>query len=123
MHGTCLGVVCFFLNLWICVPGPWNISAHLRDIDKVVLSVRPTGDVTRRIGPVSDFSTWKASECRQLLLFFSVVMLSMYLPERYFQHWLLLAIGVSLLLSEKISNTELAIAENVLNKYNCFVFL
>jgi len=116
MHGICAGVVRHFLNLWINVPGPWNIKAHLGDMDKFVLSVKPTGDFNI-IGPVSDFFNWKSSDGRYWLLVLSLPVLSMFLDAKYVQHWMLLVMAVYLLLTEKISPTDLDAADCTLKLF------
>jgi len=76
--------------------------------------VKPTGDISRMIGQVSDFTGWKASDGRFWLTVLSLPVLCMFLPDKYLQHWMLLVMSVNLLLGEKISLNDLDAAECML---------
>ncbi|XP_034237158.1 uncharacterized protein LOC117642758 [Thrips palmi] len=117
MHGVCLGVVKRFLNLWLTVPGPWNISHFVNDMDNFMQSTAPPSDITRLPRNVSDFKYWKASEFRHWLLFYSLPCISGKLPNQYVKHWSLLVLAVYLLLQEEITRQDLKNARLLLRAF------
>lgn len=117
MHGTCLGVVRRFLVLWICVEGPWNVSANIGNIEKYLKEICPPKNISRQPRGVSEYKQWKASEYRHWLLFYSLPCMSQFLPKEYIQHWSLLVWSMYLLLREKISEEDLVQAHLMLCKF------
>lgn len=117
MHGICLGIVRQFLNLWFFVPGDWNISKHLEEIDEILRSITPTSDIGRLARGIKDLKYWKASELRAWLLFYSLPCISGKLPPKYVQHWTLLVAAIFLLLQEEISEHDLLMAESMLRMF------
>lgn len=57
------------------------------------------------------------SELQNWLLYYSVPVLKDTLPEKYFQHYLLLVIGFHLLLGEEVSQHQLEIADFCLKNF------
>jgi len=58
-----------------------------------------------------NYPKWKASECRSFLLFYSLVVLSPFMKEHYFQHWLLFVVAMFLLLQDSIMESDILKSE------------
>ena len=57
----------------------------------------------------------KAPEIHDFILLYAPILLNGGLPEKYYQHFLLLAYGTRLLLKTKIHNEEINLAEKLLH--------
>ncbi|KAJ1524619.1 hypothetical protein ONE63_011103 [Megalurothrips usitatus] len=117
LHQVCLGVTKYFLNLMFFEKGPWYVGDNLEHINMFLLSIRVPDFVKRRPRGMDKFSYLIGSEFRSLLLFYSLPALQAYLPDRYFQHWLVLVEAIYLLLQDSISEVDLKAAEILLRLF------
>ncbi|KAE8740555.1 hypothetical protein FOCC_FOCC013936 [Frankliniella occidentalis] len=106
MHTALFGTVKYFLSIFTTEKGPWNISKNISEIDKFVKTIKVPDFIKRLPRGLSDLPYLKASELRAFLLFYSLPALENYLPQEYFQHWLLLVAAIYLLLKESISDDD-----------------
>lgn len=118
MHNVALGVVRYILDLMLNVPGPWNISHKVDEINSFMSKCIKVPDFVRRLPRASIRDLQKASEYRNFLLFYSLPAFENHLEPKYFQHWMLLVISMHILLSERITNDDLKAADIMLK---CFV--
>ena len=121
MHAVLLGVVRQFLDLWFS--SKWSsfrfsLRGNLRVADSRLLGVRPPQDLSRTPRTLRDGSHWKASECRNWLLYYSVPVLFQILPTRYMEHWCLLVSAIFILLKEKLTVAEVLRAEQKLSAFS-----
>ena len=77
----------------------------------------PSCEITRIPRSLDDLKLYKASEWKNLLLYYSLSCLHNLLPERYYKHWSLLVYSMHKLLSSKISDYDLNEAERALRKF------
>ena len=87
------------------------------EIDKDLKQIFPPDYITRKPRSIRDMSFWKASEIGYFILLYSPILLKKRLPEKYYQHYLLLVYATRLLLQNKVSNQEIDLAENLLHLY------
>ena len=118
LHLVCLGIVKYFVNIMFKVKGPWYIGNHTKDIDEFILSIKVPDFLRRLPRGLRDLKFLKGSELRALLIFYSLPAFKPYLPEEYFQHWMLLVAAIHILLKESISEEDLQTADIMLR---CFV--
>ncbi|XP_067207385.1 uncharacterized protein [Linepithema humile] len=102
MHSVLLGVVKQFMVLWFEKTGDWNVKHFMAEIDTRLLNILPPDTFSRLPRSIFHFKSYKASEFYNWLLFYSVPIMIDYLPEKYFQHWLLLVIAIFTLLQKNI---------------------
>jgi hypothetical protein len=110
MHCILLGIVRQFLDLWLNTKHHgklWYVGTQTAEINSRLLAVKPPCNVKRMPRSVNFYSTWKASECRSWLLFYSLFVLDPVLPKRYLKHWLILVESVFYLLGNEINIEEL----------------
>lgn len=106
-----------FLTLWFEKPGPWSLKHHQDKINAFLEGIRVPDFVTRIPRSTEYFSKWKANEIRSFLLYYSVIILSECMEERYFQHWMLLVSALYILLQDSVSKTDIARADVMLNMF------
>ncbi|KAM7292842.1 uncharacterized protein ISCGN_025977 [Ixodes scapularis] len=119
-HCVCLGVMRQLMKLWLDSENhshPWYIGTQIPAMNKILLSMQPPSEITRTPRRLEDRAYWKATEYRALLLFYGYVVLKPVLPPQYFQHFILLASAVYLLLKEQISERDVCEARALLCKF------
>lgn len=118
MHSVLLGVVKQFINIWINKKGPWQIKKHILDIDKFLLQIKPTEHFARHPRSLTNFQIFKATEFFNFLIYYSIPTLHSFLPETYFQHWMLLVISIYNMLKNRIHiSTDIQQADQLLKKF------
>lgn len=120
MHVVLLGVVRQVLELWFdskwsCFP--FSIRNSRRLVDDNLSAVKPPNDISRTPRTLKDAGHWKASECRNWLLYYSVPLLRHVMPSRQFSHWCLLVGSLYVLLQENIPVADVECAERSLRKF------
>jgi len=120
MHCVLLGCVRQFLDLWLNSKyhdHPWYIGTKLGVIDRKLLVIRPPCDIKRTPRSAKRAQSWKASECYNWLLYYSLFVLDGILPTQYVKHWLLLVDAIYYLLGESLNADGIALANR---KLCCF---
>lgn len=109
MHGVCLGVLKNQFDFWF--NSNYNKEEYYikpkqkRIINQRLREIKPCRFINRRITTMDNHSTFKASQCRNFILYFHPV-LSGILKKKYFQHFQLLASSIYTLLKTEISCEE-----------------
>lgn len=124
MHLVCLGVVRRFILYWKGPQGPYSVRLGSREI--IVLSQRlllmaehmPV-EFARKPRSLQEVLRWKATEFRQFLLYTGVVALNGILPHELYQHFLLLFVSVTILVSPVLIAELCDYAEDLLKKFVC----
>lgn len=120
MHSVLLGVVKMFFIAWFDSKNsecPWYIGSKKRDFNHRLLNILPPCEITRVPRSLDDLKLYKASEWKNLLLYYSLPCLHKLVAERYYKHWSLLVYSMHNLLSSKISEYDLNEAERALQKF------
>ncbi|XP_026675428.1 uncharacterized protein LOC113465227, partial [Ceratina calcarata] len=122
MHLVCLGVVKKLLSAWIC--GKYSRSSKLSSSQVSLMSARLESlrqycpsNFARRPRSIQQFSNYKAVEFRQFLLYTGPVIASGILPDKLFNHFLLLHSAIRVLASQSPSPGYLNFAEIALQKF------
>ncbi|XP_066925533.1 uncharacterized protein [Clytia hemisphaerica] len=123
LHNTLLGVVKMIMKLWFNKKYknmPWFIGTSVTEIDKNIRQLRLPNLISRIPRNIEhDFKHFKGSEFRTFLLFYSAPILYNFLPDEYFQHYILLVESIFLLLKESISPIDLQNADKMLRHFCC----
>lgn len=120
LHNSLLGVARYFGRLWFDSSNhgkEYYIGTQTDKIDDRLTSIQPPNNLTRAPRSLSHRRFWKGSEWRSWLLFYSLPCLVGVLKDVYLRHWLLLVHGLSLLLSESISEIDIVNANIMLAKF------
>lgn len=120
MHNVCLGVVKTMPKFWL--DPKWKhdsyIPPHMRvKLDQRILSIKPCVFIKRLPRSLNYIGKYKASEFRSLLLYYLPVALFGILKPKYLRHFQLLSGSIYKLLETNISNDDLIVVENNLNKF------
>ena len=60
MHGVYEGVTKMLMTLWFHTKGPWYIGNRVKEVDELLLSIRPPAELSKDIRSLSkDLSYWK----------------------------------------------------------------
>ena len=118
MHCVCNGVMKTLTMLWFSsgLKGEkFNILEWLPEIDKILCSLKPPNIVTRAPRKLTEnLKHYKASEYRNLLLLFGPFILRDFLPQAYYDHFLMLSEAIHILLLDSITPELLNRAEGLL---------
>ena len=121
MHGVLLGVTKSLLKLHISSANSkkeFYIGGHLEQINKFLMQMKPTDEISRVPRKLStNIHRYKASEFQMWLLFYWIPCLTDYLKPEYLDHFALLVEGIFILLSDSISQEQLARAEIVIHTF------
>ncbi|XP_067212192.1 uncharacterized protein [Linepithema humile] len=117
MHLLCLGIIKQILILWTEKLGEWNIKEHIDSIDDFLSEIKPSNTISRLPRELKKHKFWKAYENLYWALFYSLLAVKNYLPDKYFQHWMLLVISLNLLLQEQIHISELEKTKMLLTRF------
>ncbi|XP_074095725.1 uncharacterized protein LOC141525232 [Cotesia typhae] len=120
MHALLLGVVKQHTEILLSSFGEEYYVGNpnqLEAINKKLLDFKHPSCITRSPRQLTERDMWKATEWRSWLLFYSVICLKGILPQKYVNHLALLVEAVCILLSNKITNDDLKIAETLIIKY------
>lgn len=117
MHSLLLGAVKLFLCAWFLSNETWNLKLFIKDVDNLLLNIRPPNTFNRMPRSITLCGSWKASELLNWLLFYSVPIMMNYLPPDKFQHWILLVSATYILLQKKIDKEDLKKADLLLRLF------
>lgn len=117
LHSVLIGVTKQLVHTWVAVKGPWCIEDKVLEIDSFLKTFKHPDFVHRQIRQLQALKTWKASDFYYFLLFEAVPSLHGILPDKYFQHFLLLVKGIYTLLKSGITQKELNEADLLLQLF------
>lgn len=106
MHCICLGIVRRIL--WFFSKGPMylkllpdTIEAFSNDLINMKSFI--TREFARKPRHLKDIKRWKATECRQFLLYTGLIVLKNHVHKRYYDHFLCLSVAIRILADEEFS--------------------
>ena len=104
MHNSILGIT---EQLW----NYWNENvfspAERKAIDELILQIQPPRDLHRAPQTITNKSLWKATHWKAWLLYYSIPILSQFLPKNLLEHYALFVNSTYTLLKTEITNDEL----------------
>ena len=110
MHCVDLGVMKQLISLWFdskYSAKPWYLGSFISSqINQKLSNIIPPSNVSRLPGNLISRSTWKTSEWRNLLLYYGMFIFKGFLPEEFYNHFLLLTTSIYLLNKKKITLEE-----------------
>ena len=121
MHSVLLGVVRQVLDLWF--GSKWSdqdfsLRGSLDEVDGRLLAIKPPHDLSRTPRTIKESGRWKASECRNWLLYFSVPCLYGVMRTKYLNHWTLLVSAIDALLQDSVAVEDIDRAERALRSFS-----
>lgn len=125
MHCVLLGVMKSLLDFWLDSKNSKK-DYYIKLVDKFelnsrIVSIKPCMFISRRPRSLEEKKQFKASELKNMLLYYLPVCLIGILPKKYLDHFMLLSSSIYILLGTKISSQQLNEVEDSLNKFTaCF---
>lgn len=120
MHAIPLGVVKNLIGFWWDTENykaPFYISpAYKKIINQRIATIKSCRFTNRKIEPLGHYSTFKASQFRDFLLYYHPI-LDGFLGKKYYNHFRLLCSAIYILLQPTISQIELNEAKQKLKTF------
>lgn len=110
-----------FANLWFLSKyssKPFSISNNFAEINQRLLSITPTNAVSRAPRSLEERSDYRGHEWYNWIVFYSIPVLSGFLPKRFLNHWGLVVRGVVILMQNSVSKSEGVYAGRCLRQFN-----
>lgn len=120
MHAVLLGVVKYFFFLWFHSKYnqyTWYIGSKKFIFNDRLLNICPPCEITRTPRALKNMKLYKASEWKNILLYYSLLCLKGLLPNIYFKHWSLLVFSMHKFLSDEITEKDFKDVEKALRKF------
>jgi hypothetical protein len=95
----------------------WSLRKHEALLDKRMIAITPTSEISRLPAKFSEFRNMKASEKRSLLCYYLLPIVEDLLPEKYLKHLLLLVFSARTYLMESCQNDALKQAKLALTRF------
>lgn len=87
---------------------------QLKKLDEKMLKIKVPKQIGRLSKKLSEWKDWSAADLENWCLYYSIPILSTFLPETELEHWVLLVESLYILLKDKIHITELDAADKKL---------
>ncbi|XP_040064782.1 uncharacterized protein LOC120838785 [Ixodes scapularis] len=112
MHCVLLGVVRQFLEYWLTSSDKeCYVGRQTAVLDSRILSITPPRDMRRTPRSLKGGKFWKAKELQNWALYYSLPVLSGFLPSRFLSHRALLMESLHLMLQQKISSRDVDLCD------------
>lgn len=82
-----------------------------------MIKIKPLQSFSRMPRSILEFSSYKASELYNWVLFYSIPTIKNVLPDKYLQHWLLLVISLFNLLQQDVSPQDIEQSKQLLHAF------
>lgn len=119
MHNCCLGVMKFLFSLWFSPKfraETFYIGYSIDRLSKSLKSIKTPKRNSRKPGNLQDYNTWKASQFRDFILHFGVVVLKSVLLTEYFEHFKLFTDAIFMLSKNCIEYSDFKTASEKIFK-------
>lgn len=120
MHAVNLGVTRRLVMAWKSGPKTIRLSENIfKVMDEKLLSLKKSvpSEFSRTTREISDIRLWKDTEFRTLLMYTGPVVFQGVLPKKWYENFLYLSVGVSLLMSETLLAEHAAFANKLLRYF------
>ncbi|CAF1318736.1 unnamed protein product, partial [Didymodactylos carnosus] len=115
LHNVYRGVGRILLNLWLLAKykhEEWSVYLHINDIDSLLACYKFPTNSTRVPRSLLKLHRYKANEIRNIILIGFYAFKS-FLKKRYYDHFLLLVIGLHLAESTEVDRTDVPIIKSL----------
>ncbi|TNN13542.1 transposase domain-containing isoform 2 [Schistosoma japonicum] len=114
MHLVCLGVVKKICQLWKDLATERRYGTHPNVIKLINDNITASWsyiprDFQRKCRPIGEHNHWKATECKQFLLYIGPCILDKLLPKLLYEHFMELAFSIYVLCSQPLHITFLEV--------------
>lgn len=109
-----------FANLWFdekSAKFPFSIRTNLSEVDKRLLAISPTAEVSRAPRSLNERSDWRGHEWFYWVVIYSIPVLKNVLKSKYYNHWALLVHAIALLMQNSVAKSEIVYADRYLQEF------
>ncbi|KAE8746832.1 hypothetical protein FOCC_FOCC006470, partial [Frankliniella occidentalis] len=109
-----------FANLWFLKKfrgKQFNICSKFNEVNKRLLQITPTSNVSRAPRSMKDRSDFTGHEWFHWIIEYSLPVLKNPLPARFLNHWSLLVHGIALLMQNSIAMSEITYAGRYIKSF------
>lgn len=121
MHLSCQGVFKTLLNFWInTTTRPYSLNnEHKAEINHRILMIRRqlVSDFARKPRTLQEFSHYKATEFRQMLIYTGPILFKKVVKKQYYDHFMLLNAAHRILCHPEQCVEKNEVAEDYLNRF------
>ncbi|KAK3916163.1 50S ribosomal protein L32-3, partial [Frankliniella fusca] len=110
-----------FTNLWLSRKysgRPFNVYGRFAEVDRRLLSITPTDNVSRNPRSLLERSDYRGHEWFSWVVFYSIPVLTKILPNHFLSHWALLVHGIVVLMQNSVSKSDAVYAGRFLRQFN-----
>ncbi len=119
-HAVFEGMAKKMLRLWFdseFSASPFSLRRIISEIDDVFLKIMPPNCVHRPPRSISKYNSWKGSELKNWLFYYSLPVLKEFMRPDYYQHFIQLVTAISILNSDSISEHQIDHCQYLLDKF------
>lgn len=120
MHQLCLGVMKKLILAWMRGKKDVRISAqHVDQISAKLIRLKQfiPSCFARKPRGLAEVDRWKATEFRQFLLYTGKIVLKGILPSQFYEHFMVLSVASSILVSSELAKIHLKYASDLLKYF------
>lgn len=122
MHCVLLGVVKTMTEWWTAgsnkeEPFYFGSDSKIDEFDSILMSMKPSSEVTRTPRSLHHMKLWKALWKTYLLYYSIPCMQAIKVPKKYIDHWFLLVFSMHIFFKERFTQEEFLKAESAVRKF------
>lgn len=109
-----------FCNLWFNKKYrgmPYFVGGSLAVVNARLLSITPTGDVSRAPRSLYERSDYRGHEWYYWVIVYSIPCLKNILPQRFLNHWSLLVHALAIIMQNSVAKTEVVYADRYIHEF------
>ena len=119
LHSCLEGVCKLFINAWFDSKNSneiWYLGAKSKDFDEKLLAIRPPCELTRVPQSIIK-NKYKASEWKNMTIYYSLPLLKEFMLPQYYKHWFLLVYSMNKFLNNKITPEDYKLATEAMDLF------
>ncbi|KAF7994268.1 hypothetical protein HCN44_003358 [Aphidius gifuensis] len=120
MHAVDAGTVKKLVTLWFdnkYQNEPYSLVYAKNLVDERLKKIKPPHFVHRMPSTIDELLHWKTSQFKMWFYYYALTLLKGIMREEYFQHFILLVAGITILDSDIMTHADINMAENYLHKF------
>lgn len=120
LHNIAIGVNKYLFSMFFYSKfssKEWYMEGGFETINRRFLNIQLPSEVTRTPQSITDRNQWKASEWRNMFLYYCIPCFKDILPKKYLDHLFLLIYSVTIFLQTKISEHQFESARSARLKF------
>jgi len=118
MHAVYLGVSRQLMKIWLADGMKFLSNFAQGKINEFLQTIKPPYRVSRVPRSLEHHKEFKAHEWSMWMYYYSPIILGSILPKEYYEHWMFIVIGLSILTCSALNGTKILKAKNYLDRFS-----